>query len=522
MKAFILQQITLLRSLNILSDTLRVVSWLFSLMISAYLLINLAIPLYQTATHKGYVFATDNDGGRAIETSIATRWYNSNHFAPYGNLYYRFSHTLAGIVPLEIGDLTPQEAESKNHHFALKIVSLFSVFALGLFIGWTLFGTTYVMPLFGSFFMLVTLKIPMWSEWVFRPHPEHLLNYFTAIAVFMFARFLSKKENGRLFILSAFAWGLAMAVKRSTSMFIPGILLVMLFPWSKRNLHFAAKYVGYMLFAYLLVGFPQNFGFYKHIKFLLYESSLHSMGDLESMSKNLFVTASQLCYLLPLILVGCLFSQNRQRFFSWKFFLVIALSFIPILMRKMSFVGDHHTIPLAIGTMMLVLVLVLQYLPWRINSNLAAAVCLIIGIRLVGISPEYAVMKKTQTACYESFDQITQIVSAKISDTNKLVKEPFFPSNDLIDRNTTAFWGIDWSKINKNVAFIGTTTFNSMKYLNDPPKDFYGKMIENWEEKKQFYNAIMGKTSVTSPSGIEYKKIYVGNCGHELWMASNR
>lgn len=522
MKAFILQQFSLLRGHHILSDTLRVVSWLFSLMISAYLLINLAIPLYETATHKGYVFATDNDGGRAIETSMATRWYNSNHFAPYGNLYYRFSHTLAEIVPLENGNLTPLEAKSKNHHFALKVISLFSLFGLGLFIGWTLFGTTYVIPLFASFFMLVSLKMPMWSEWVFRPHPEHLLNYFTAIAVFIFARFLTRKDNVRLFILSAFAWGLAMAVKRSTSMFIPGILIVLLFPWSKKNLHFTMKYVGYMLFAYLLVGFPQNFGFYKHIKFLLYESSLHSMGDLESITKNLQIVAGQLYYLLPVVIASALFSSNRERIFSWKFLGMLALSFVPILMRKMSFVGDHHTIPLAIGTMLVILIFLLHYLPWRINSNVALAILLIIGIKFTGISPEYVKWKHKQTECLDSFDHITRVLATKVSTNNLFVKEAYFPSNEKIDKFTTSFWGLDWSKVTHNVTSFGTRVFTYSTFLEKTSKYEYGKTAENWDAKHQFYTDIKDKSSITSPSGITYNKVYTGNCGHELWMASDR
>lgn len=518
MKAFILEQVSLLRSNHIFSDTLRVTSWLFALMISAYLLINLAIPLADTITHKGYVFATDNDGGRAIETSIITRWYNSNHFAPYGNLYYRFSHSLADLIPVESNDLSVTETREKSHHLSLKLVSLFSLFGLGLFIGWIFFGLTYVTPLFGSLFILTALQIPMWSEWIFRPHPDHLLNVFTAIAVYLFARFLKEKESLRMLVVSAFAWGLAMAVKRSTSIFIPGMLLLLLLPLNKKNLYLTLKYVGYMLLAYLVVGFPQNFGFYKHIKFLLLESSVHSLGDFESISKNLLLIGGQLVYLLPIIIVGAFFSNNRQKLFSLKIVCFVGLSFIPILMRKMSFVGDHHTMPLAMACMVLVLVFILHYLPWRINSHLTAAVLILVTIKLIGISPNYYAWKKNQNACLSDFDQITKIISGTISETHLLAKEPYFPTNEKIDKFTSAHWGIDWSKVTEKVAFFGVTKHNSTQYLNDPPKDFYGKMIENWDEKKRFYNDLKDKDSVISPLGIEYKKIFVGQCGHELWM----
>ncbi len=487
-------------------------------MISAYLLINLSIPLYETSTHKGYVFAGDNDGGRAIETSMATRWYNSNHFAPYGNLYYRLSQSIADLVPLQNGNLTSLEGREKSHNFALKLVSLFSLYSLGLFIGWVFFGTVYIVPLFGMFFLLSTLQIPMWTEWIFRPHPEHLLNVFTAIAVYMFARFLSEKENLRILIISAFTWGLAMAVKRSTSIFIPGILLLLIVPLNKKNLSLTLKYVSYMLLAYLAVGFPQNFGFYKHIRFLLLESSVHSIGDLESISKILGIAGNQLIYVAPIILVGSIFSQNREKLFSFKIVALVIISFIPILMRKMSFNGDHHTMPLVIAFMVLVLVLVLHYLPWRVNSNLAAAVLILVGIKLIGISPNYFAMKKMQNACFSEYDQITKIISSTVSENHLVAKEPYFPTDEKIDKYTSAHWGIDWSKITEKVVFFGVTRHNSTQYLNDPPKDFYGKMVENWDEKKRFYNDLKNKTSVTSPSGVEFRKIFVGQCGHELWM----
>ena len=521
MKAFILRHFSLLQTNLVLSDTFKYTSWFFSLMISAFLLISLAVPLYQSSTHPGYVFATDNDGGRAIEVSLSTRWYNSNHFAPYGNLYYRFSQTVADLIPLHNeGNLTSKEARGKSHNFALKIISLFSLFGLGLFVGWALFGFSYVIPLFGSLFMLVTMQMPMWTEWIFRPHPEHLLNVYISMAVYTFARFLKDKENVRLFIFSALAWGLAVAVKRSTSIFIPGILLLLLFPFSKKSMLFTLKYIGYMLLAYLVVGFPQNFGFYKHIKFLLYESSLHSLGDFSSISQNLKVVGEQLLYLLPIIVIAAIFSPIKKKLFSKELVAMVLISFIPILMRKMSFPGDHHTMPLAIAVMMVVLIFMLQYLPWRINSHLAAAALLLISIKMIGIPTGYFALQKSQTACFNEFDEIMKIVTNKISDQNRFVKEPYFPSVEKIEKFTTAHWGIDWSKISPDVTFLGVTRNNIKNYLHDPPKDYYGKMVERWDEKKRFYNDINNKTIVKSPAGIEFQKVFSGTiCNHELWMA---
>lgn len=520
MKEFILLQVSLFRSHHLFSETFKIVSWFLSLMISAYLLINLSIPLYESSSHKGYVFATNNDGGRAIEVSMATRWYNSNHFAPYGNLYYRFSQSLADLIPLDKNSFSRTESQERSHHFALKIVSLFSLFGLGLFLGRILFGFTFVMPLFGAFFTLASINIPLWNEWIYRPHPEHILNLFTALAVYMFARFLSEKTNVRIFILSAFAWGLAMAVKRSTSIFIPGILILLLIPFNKTSLRKTLHYIGYMLFAYLVVGFPQNFGFYKHIKFMLYENSLHSFADLDSVTMNLKLVWSQMIYIGPAVLLGTIFSNNHRKLFSAKFLAFIALSFIPILMRKLSFKSDHHTMPLAIACMMLLLITVLHFLKWRISSRWFLVGVLILGIKLLGISTNYFSWRKTETACFKEFDQITEIISSKISPTFQLVKEPYFPSNEYIGTNTSTYWGLDWGKIGVNAKLIGITRTSLNQHLKAPPKDFYGKRLLNWEEKKTFYKQFENSATVTSPSGTEFVKAFNNvTCDYELWMA---
>jgi hypothetical protein len=520
LKGFILQQFSLLSSHRIISDTFRVSAWIISLMISAYLLINLSIPLYESSTHKGYVYPNDVDGGRGIQTSMETRWYNSNHFAPYGNLYYRFSHTLADLSPINDSNLTERESRERIHNFSMKIVSLLSVYALGLFLGWVLWGATYLVPLWGTFFSLTVINIPMWSEWIFRPHPDHLLNLFIAIATYMFARFILEKENLRILILSAMCWGIAMAVKRSTSIFIPGILILLIFPFNKTSLRLTLRYIGYMLLAYLVVGFPQNFGFYKHIKFLLYESSLHSIGTNESILVNLKLVGNQLILILPVVVISSFFSPNKDKLFSRKLTLLVLISFVPILIRKMSFGGDQHTMPLAIGCMILFLVFFLQYFPWRINSNVFVLTCLITGIKIIGISPHYFDWRDKQTHCFKEFDEITNLISNGITSDHILIREPHFPSNENIDRFSKAFWGIDWSKVTSNVKFFGVSYYNISKYSNTPPSDFYGKMLEGWEDKKLFYNSIKNQSRVLSPGGVEFIKLYTGkNCSHELWMA---
>lgn len=520
MKAFLLREISSFRELGLLTKGRSIVGWTLSLMITAYVVVLLAVPLYQTSAPKGVVFATDNDGGRAIETSIATRWYNSNHFAPYGNLYYRLSHTLADLLPIpKTESHTPEETKERTHHFSLKLISLFCLFSLGYFCGWIFWGQAFVVPLYASVFVLVTSHMPLWSLWIFRPHPEHLLVLMVGIATLAFSKSLTLPNDKKWFVLSAMLWGLAMATKRSTAIFIPGILLVMLIPYSPGKFRQVARYIGYMLFAYLLIGFPQNFGFYKHIKFLLYESSLHSRGDFESISSNLGLIFGQLVYLLPLMLLPVFFSENREKFFSRKLLVFIGVCFLPLLSRKMSFVGDQHTMPLVIAIAITVLVAGLHYIPWRLKNYshwLMAIVCLII-IKFNGISSAYLEEQANQLECTKHIHSINLILYHELSAEKRLLAEPFFPSSSRIKPYIKGLWGLTWRDIGPQVAFFGVTKQSITDYtLTAPDPSYYGKRLDNWKEKKSFYRTIKGVSSTTSPEGNTFTKIYQG-CSFELW-----
>jgi hypothetical protein len=496
---------------------LTFIAWIFSALVSLYCLILLALPLYETSAPKGIVFARDNDGGRAIETSMASRWYNSNHFAPYGNVYYRLGHTLADLIPLAGENLAAVENREKSHAFSLKMISLLSVFSLCLYLAFIFLGFVPETLLWANVLTLASLKVDMWATWVFRPHPEHLLSLALVLALHAFAKFLIKPDDKKNFIISALFWGLAMAVKRSTSAFIPGIILFLIFPFNKSNTKKAASYVGFMLLSYFLVGFPQNFGFVKHIKFLLYESSLHSFGGVETILKGLPIIWEQIWFLLPLFLFLSFFSEKAQKHFTFKFVAFVLISALPILLRKLAFEGDHHTMPIAISFLMAFIFLFTSFNPINIQKGRRILLCLIpvILLKIFGIPNSYTKTRNIQMECREEIDEINSILKEKASANFSVLSEAFFPSSSSVRAFTKTEWGIRWSDITKDVGLIGINSSTINEYSNQPPKYFYGKMIENWDEKQSFYRTIKDKVDISGPFG-NYKKVYA-KCGFELW-----
>src|SRR5690606_6002457 len=109
------------KAYDISKPGLRHFQLILAMVILLTTLFNHVALLSETAASKGVVFSKDNDAGRGIENAIITRWWNSNHFAPYGNLYFRLAHTIAVFSPdPHEPELNATELTEIKHHFALK------------------------------------------------------------------------------------------------------------------------------------------------------------------------------------------------------------------------------------------------------------------------------------------------------------------------------------------------------------------------------------------------------------------
>lgn len=497
---------------------------LFLIIISSLLTLHIfaltSADLFQTSAPKGIVFATDNDGGRAIETSLQTKWYNSNHFAPYGNIYFRLGHTIADTIKLPAEELSELETREKAHHFALKIISLISLMALGAFLGWIIFKDYISTLFFTPVFTVLMMNNIVWVEFIIRPHPDHLLLLTVAIASYLTAKYLRDEEDKKYFILSAFAWGLAMAVKRSVSLYIPGIFFILLFPWGKHSLKKLLHYIGYMLIPYLIIGFPQNFGFYKHIKFLLYESHNHRMANWDSFSTNLSLMIEQLLPITGLILIASFFSSQRIKLLSWKFSIFILISLLPILGRRMLSPGHHHTLPIVTTIIILIILIVLQVNKIRLTKFNHLIVCFLAITFLnfnTPFSKAYNEIKNWQSKCVSDAKEIVQLMRGHVNATNKLVKEPYFPFSSDFGKSVLSYWGLKWSDIDANTGFFGIKKDISQLYRQAPPESIHISLRDGWDQKIEFYKSIWDKTEVISPTGDIFKKIHEDECGFQLW-----
>jgi hypothetical protein len=477
--------------------------------------------LHRTSVSKGILFSVDNDAGRAIQTAQLSRWYNSNHFAPYGNLYFRFAHTIAKLSPgYNFDHLNDAERDEAIHHFALKLVSLFSATLLCLFLAWLLTKRwEYAIGL-----TVILIRAMMYDEilvkYIFRAHPDHLLMLATAVAIYYTYLYLSDRSE-KNFKLSAVFWGIGFAIKRSLVLFIPSLAYMFLREgFRKETFRKALHFVGWMLVSYLLVGFPQNFGFVKHVNFMLSESHNSQPADWSSVIFHTDLIWGQIKYVLIPILVAHLFWGERKKLFFPGILIFSCLALAILYARKMMSLSEHHTFPYS-GMLIVLFLVIVQALPvmnFRFKNAAFAGLLLVSSYFVTGKSEAFAKVFEDQNHCIKESYEFLDLIKTEQKENKVLVRDPYVPFDSSRSEMTKQYWGITFKAIEESKAqLIGTNSNFSSRYLGPPPAFYSAEKKEGWSDKTQFYEKLIDRVELRTPSGKVFLKIYENKCGQSLW-----
>lgn len=483
--------------------------------------LNLSLVIRETSSTKGIIYSTDNDAGRAIQTVQLTRWYNSNHFAPYGNLYFRFAHTIASFSPkLNQPGWSEAENEDIRHHFALTLTSLLSLAALSFLLAYLVLGNFTASLFAGNLLFHITLHDSTWMQFLFRAHPDHLLMLATASAS-TFTLFYAHNPTEKNFTRSALLWGTATAVKSATILFIPSFLFLFLSEGvNKRTIQKGLRFIGYMLIAYLILGFPQNFGFYKHIKFLLHESKSSRAGDLDSASNYILLLFSQTRWLILSFIPLHLLFGKKERLITLRFLGFVFIAIIVLISRRMLMPETHHPMPFAALILVTAIYLLKLIPPIQFKyKQVVLIVSSLIGLSfLSNYSKVFIEQKEKQLSCREeSFQVLTLIKEIQKDSSLLLLREPYFPF-ETGNEQTKQIWGIDFEDIdNIDPGLFGTKKSFGQQYLIDYPND-PNKTKEEWDRNRDFYKKVLFDNSFTTPEGRVFKKIHEDQCGFMLWQ----
>ena len=492
----------------------------FSLLL-CFKLSSYAISLFPTLGSKAVIFSKDNDAGRAIQTAELSRWYNSNHFAPYGNLYFRLAHTFAKLGPqLTDPDWSSKENEERTHHFALLMVSLFSLTLLCWFlvknltpILWQSIGLTNVL-------LYLALQDAVWSRLILKAHPDHLLMLTIAVASASLLRY-TRSRSQQDFVMAALLWGLATAVKRSTVLFAFSFVFIFFVEGLNRTqFKKGLNFLGLMLIAYFAVGFPQNFSIYKHVKFMLGESHNSRPPTLESIIEYLHLFFDQTKYLILAFISVHIFLGVRSNLVNWKFAVFTALAIVMTLSSRMVTVHYHHPMP-AIACLLVFAMYLVKAMP-VINFKFKKFIAFLLLLPALyftrQIPSSFAEEAKATLECRtEILSLMEKIKNLQSKENLKLGRDPFFPFDSNKD-NSFQYWGASMQDLDRdNIGLLGIMRSFGSQFLEEGPKYNMYERAANWHDKQILYRAVLETDSFITPKGNTYIKIHEDKCGYMLW-----
>lgn len=486
-------------------------------------LINISVLLHETRATKGMVYAKDNDAGRGIQTATLTRWWNSNHFAPYGNLYFRFAHTLAKLTPSTVEEKRhPQERDEMENHFALLVTSLLSLAALSYFLAYLLtesFGKAFWVSVI---LMRLGLLDSTWVEFLFRVHPEHTLMLFCAISTYFTMKYTNSNSR-RDFILAAFFWGITTAVKRSTVLFIPSFLYLFLSEgFNKKSVQKGFAFAGFMLLAYLVVGFPQNFGFYKHMKFMYIETHNSIPATLESVTDYLRLIFKQSIWIWVALLGVHLFFGKQEKMLNKRFSLFVGIALVIVLSRNVFTAHNHHIMPHVAVFFVFALYLIKYIPPLKFNgAPIVFPVLMMVSFFLVKDS--YRALndgKENQLTCRPEIISIIKLVESYQSQSKRLVRDPYFPFSATYPGMTKQIWGNSGADLDKeNATLWGTHRgfLTNLKTKAYRPFIYTDLQLSEWNDKLAFAELALTNKLLKTPSGKFYELILEDSCQYMVW-----
>lgn len=494
---------------------------ILSLLLLGATAINLSLEIRSTSAPKAIVYSTDNDAGRAIQTAQLTRWYKSNHFAPYGNLYFRFAHTIAQLSP-EHNDAnwTAEENEDIRHHFALALTSLFALTGLCIFLAYLLLGDFTWSLLLGNVFLHIGLYDQTWMYFVFRAHPDHLLMLMVGIACYFTLRYTSTKSH-KDFVLAGLLWGVATATKTATTLFIPSFLYLFLSEgMNKESVKKGFRFVGYMLLAYLIVGFPQNFGFYKHIKFLISESQNGRAANMASIIEYSTLIWDQTKYfILAFIPIHFLFG-SQQKIMNRKFVIFAAIALVVLFARRMVVPQTHHPMPF-VAMILVTVIFSLKLLP-VVKFKYKGLALFAVGLASLYFMRNFPTAVADQMAhqlhCRpEAVAMLNRIKEVQQDGESKLGREPYFPF-DSSNKLSKQFWGASMQDLDTHdISIFGSKRSFGEQFILEGPQYNMNEKALNWSDKQDLYQKVLNDDIFTTPEGRTFEKVLEDKCGFMLW-----
>lgn len=496
------------------------------------------------ADHRSIVGTLDNDSAWGIETAERTNLLTDNQRRSYGPVWYRVNYLMRLLADNPIVDVSrnDQQNKEKDIYFTLMVLNLISVYLLAgclsvLFFSrprYQLMSTLFLAPaLLNEYFQALLVIIAK---------PDHFLSLMVLISFIATVRLLKSGLEDRALRWTAFFWGVTLSTKLTALPFIPVLLMLMYFTHQCNWWEQTKKFLKYLALSYFLIGFPQNFDFWRNLAYIHSQNKQTSWATWQSFGDWVKQYFAQIVRPASLLVLFVLIFERRSEIKEYfrrdlvlKFFCLFAIPFGFMLSRRINEPFFRwYTFPyVAIGLFLLAALasylaakfeesrwgvwksrllqhpyafLVLFFaLPWCLPLN---------STMLSQVQKEY---EKCRTEALKTEDFIDQALTKK----EHVLADTYAPFSASYEGH-----GVDSSwEMRTELILPGKTRWIVLK--NDYYKTYLTKEeggtgdlnshVKQLAQVREFYRLFWNKEQTIDPFGQSWKKIYHDQCGFEVW-----
>ena len=485
--------------------------------------------------HRSIVEAHDNDAGKMVEVALRSRWYNDNNFRYYGPLYFRIANTFHSIVPASSGryEMASAEASEESIHFYVLLTSLMGLFLLGFCCACLVSEKWEIRSLLTLFLMAAFLHHPVWSQYLFTAHPDHLLTGLVALSTLLTIRSFQKKLDDKSLAIAGFSWGLTICTKLSSLFFLPG-WIALLFYFQKDRLRFKAALKKLVLFAaagYFLIGFPQNIDIWGSLKKMLNLSEFSSTPTWVTFADWWNHVGGQAMWPAIVIVIGIIFFGSKIREFNFKqqvvLFLLMNLGLFILTLRSLELSHAYYVMPF-VGTLLIALIILLNQI--SLHSLIFSSkppIFLQSGLLLLFIFGSHfnlfqfataAATQKSLLNCRPHFQEVYGLSKKALADNKSILATPFTPV-PLETELVKVDWELNFETLTKLQPKL--LVFNRSYYARYTDSLDVSKYVQltnsDWSTTQKFYMRFLNQTDVNAGSAGQWHKVYSDQCSLEVW-----
>lgn len=510
-------------------NQILLMTWLTGIILVLQVM-NLHTYVVQGTDHLSVVASNDDDAGTVLAKTVKTRWWKDNGWVLYGPAFFRLNHTVhyfwqRTAVPHEEDSL---ETWQRTAHHAVLTLSLLSIVAAALIIACHLLTLWWQRFLCTFGLVAAFTSIPTFAEFVLRAHPDMMFVLVCVAATALTVRMLMHPAEKLWFWLSAVLWGISVSVKMTISLCVPGFVLLFVPPFTKANFKRGFRYLGIMLLAYFLVGFPQTIVLDRPFKSIAKMNSISVPPTLASVTHWLELYFHHLWPVLFVVALAALdFDRRRweaKRAVLWRVWAFALTPFVLLLGKNLLVIADHYTVGF-VGIMALTVAMFFPF-PRLFKKDeysfLRGALFFSVILALFGSTPEaMQVALDKRLVCREPTREFHARVGELYKQGLNIWVDPYTPFVTYAPKDRVEVsWEKTWSGYARGNWQVMAFNRNFVSNFVAPggPSDYTKADIPAWPAVREFYMPFAQGEEAKTPEGHVFKKVYQNSCGHEIWL----